>query len=397
MYRTLLRITVLLLLISVKSYSQCNTTVNLMQNNPQASSYGAPLTTGYESYRAYDMGADSLSTKWSVPYQDGREWGVDFGVKFNFCTIRMVWGDNEYPTGIVVKGSNNFTDWTVLDTLYGNHNKIVTMNLANVDSFRIIDIYVFGIVSGGTNYGLYNMQLYARGTNQKPVVSVNANTSYIVGTDINITANASDADGSITKVAFYQGTTKLGVDSTSPYACTWTGAAQGGPYAITARAFDNAGDSTVSTAVNVTVTAAAAYMKNWTLNGNNINNSNTGTVFIGTVPASSRGDTAMKLSVNGNVYAKKLTVTVLNWSDYVFGSAYKLKPLPDVEKYITSNKHLPGIPSEKEVLKEGISVGEHQSLLLGKIEELTLYVIQLNKKIESQQRQINQLRHKKQK
>jgi len=395
MYRTLLRITVLLLLISVKSYSQCSPT-NLLQNNPQASPYGAPLTTGYEPYRAYDMGSDSLSTKWSVPYQSaGREWGVDFGVKFNFCTIRMVWGDNEYPTGIIVKGTNDFGSWSTLGELYGNNNKIVTMSLANVDSFRIIDIYVFGIVSGGTNYGLYNMQLYARGTNQKPVVSVNANASYIVGTDINVTANASDADGSITKVAFYQGTTKLGVDSTSPYACTWTGAPQGGPYAITARAFDNAGDSTVSTAVNVTVTAAASYMKNWTLTGNNINNSNTGTVFIGAVPASSRGDTAMKLSVNGNVYAKKLTVTQLNWADYVFDPGYKLLSLQEVETFIQKNKHLPEIPSVKEIEKEGLSVGDNQAILLKKLEELTLYMIQLNKKIEAQQGQINQLRHRK--
>jgi hypothetical protein len=88
-----------------------------------------------------------------------------------------------------------------------------------------------------------------------------------------------------------------------------------------------------------------------------------------------------KLSVNGNIKTQKLIVTQTGWSDYVFEPAYQLRSLADVEKFIKKNKHLPDIPSTKEVGEKGISVGDNQALLLKKIEELTLYVIDLNKEV----------------
>lgn len=90
-----------------------------------------------------------------------------------------------------------------------------------------------------------------------------------------------------------------------------------------------------------------------------------------------------KLSVNGNIKTQKLIVTQTGWSDYVFDSSYQLKSLPDIERFIRKNKHLPDIPSTKEVEEKGVSVGDNQALLLKKIEELTLYII-------DQQKQINE-------
>lgn len=86
-----------------------------------------------------------------------------------------------------------------------------------------------------------------------------------------------------------------------------------------------------------------------------------------------------KLSVNGNIRSKKLIITQTGWSDYVFDSSYCLNPLTEVEQFIKINKHLPDIPSAKEVKKEGIDVGENQALLLKRIEELTLYMIEIQK------------------
>jgi hypothetical protein len=65
------------------------------------------------------------------------------------------------------------------------------------------------------------------------------------------------------------------------------------------------------------------------------------------------------------------------WSDHVFSSEYELRPLEDVKCYIEQNNHLPGIPSETEVIEQGINLGEMDALLLEKIEELTLYMIEL--------------------
>ncbi len=95
------------------------------------------------------------------------------------------------------------------------------------------------------------------GGNQLPTVSITApsnNTSITQGNSISITANASDSDGTITKVEFYQGTTKLGEDTTSPYSYTWGNAAIGS-YSITVKATDNENGSTTSTAISVNVTS----------------------------------------------------------------------------------------------------------------------------------------------
>ena len=72
------------------------------------------------------------------------------------------------------------------------------------------------------------------------------------------------------------------------------------------------------------------------------------------------------------------------WKDEVFKDDYNLLSINEVEKYISENGHLPDIPSEAEVMENGINVGEMNALLLQKIEELTLYVIELEKKIENQ-------------
>lgn len=68
-----------------------------------------------------------------------------------------------------------------------------------------------------------------------------------------------------------------------------------------------------------------------------------------------------------------------NWPDYVFGKSYKLPTLFDIEKHIKEKGHLIGIPSANEVSENGIAVGEMNAKLLNKIEELTLYLIELKK------------------
>jgi hypothetical protein len=88
------------------------------------------------------------------------------------------------------------------------------------------------------------------------------------------------------------------------------------------------------------------------------------------------------LAVNGKVSAKEVEVTLSGWSDFVFASDYTLRPLSEVESFINTNKHLPDVPSEAEVLENGVNVGEMSATLLQKIEELTLYIIDLNKRIE---------------
>ena len=86
-----------------------------------------------------------------------------------------------------------------------------------------------------------------------------------------------------------------------------------------------------------------------------------------------------RLSVNGQIGAKDVIVTNTGWSDYVFRPGYQLRPLSEVSAYIQANHHLPDVPSEAEVQEKGVSIGDMQSKLLAKIEELTLHMIQQDK------------------
>lgn len=107
-----------------------------------------------------------------------------------------------------------------------------------------------------------------------------------------------------------------------------------------------------------------------------------GQVSIGSVePTGPFAD--YKLGVDGTIVGKRVVVEIDNWADNVFESDYNLQPLSQVETFIQTNKHLPEIPSEAQVKKEGMNVGDMNALLLKKIEELTLYVIQQQKDIEA--------------
>lgn len=91
------------------------------------------------------------------------------------------------------------------------------------------------------------------------------------------------------------------------------------------------------------------------------------------------------LSVAGTIHAQAVKVDMLGWPDYVFKPSYELPTLSQLHEYIKNNQHLPEIPSEKEVEKNGVNLGEMNKALLKKVEELTLYLIQNDKKITSQQ------------
>ena len=113
----------------------------------------------------------------------------------------------------------------------------------------------------------------------------------------------------------------------------------------------------------------------------------TGNVGVGTL------NPTEKLSVNGTIKAKKVVVSTSGWSDMVFQKGYTLMPLREVEQSIQQHKHLPGIPSEQEVLENGVDVGDLQAKLLQKIEELTLYMIEQDKQMAMQSQLLSELQH----
>lgn len=95
------------------------------------------------------------------------------------------------------------------------------------------------------------------------------------------------------------------------------------------------------------------------------------------------------LTVNGKILAKEVEVVSVIQSDFVFEPDYALMPLSEVQVFIETNKHLPDVPSMFEFAEKGQNLAEVQDLLLRKIEELTLYLIQQQKEIEALKAKLN--------
>ena len=117
-------------------------------------------------------------------------------------------------------------------------------------------------------------------------------------------------------------------------------------------------------------------------------------VVIGSVPAQPAG---YRLFVDKGILTEKVKVAVKtsgDWSDHVFNEQYPLMPISQLEQFIKTNKHLPGIPSANDMIKNGNDLGQTDARLLEKIEELTLHLIELNKRmghLENENRQLKEI------
>ncbi len=122
-------------------------------------------------------------------------------------------------------------------------------------------------------------------------------------------------------------------------------------------------------------------------------NTNAGGIILGSGIAST--PKGYKLYVAEGILTEKVKVAIQNtddWSDKVFADAYQLRSLGEVEAFINKNKHLPDVPSAIEVVEKGVDLGKMDALLLQKIEELTLYMIELKKSNEQLRKELNELK-----
>ncbi|MBC8884239.1 hypothetical protein H9X57_15305 [Flavobacterium piscinae] len=124
--------------------------------------------------------------------------------------------------------------------------------------------------------------------------------------------------------------------------------------------------------------------------------STTGKIYIGDTPDYPTTTGNYKLYVEGGILTEKVKVALrnpnTNWADYVFADDYKLQSLKEVETFIKANKHLPGIESAQELVENGLDLADMQAKQMGKIEELTLYIIEQDKKLEQQSKDIEELK-----
>lgn len=119
------------------------------------------------------------------------------------------------------------------------------------------------------------------------------------------------------------------------------------------------------------------------------------TYLYGDLSIGTEDSKGYKLAVAGKMISEEVVVKLQNaWPDYVFSDTYNLKSIEGLEKYIKIHNKLPGMPSAQDVKESGMEVGETNRLLLEKIEELTLYIIDQNKKIDKMQKEIDTIKRK---
>ena len=112
---------------------------------------------------------------------------------------------------------------------------------------------------------------------------------------------------------------------------------------------------------------------------------------VGNVGIGTSSPTA-KLAVHGSIRAKEIRVEAAPWPDYVFRSGYSLIPLDKLERFIKAHKRLPGMPDEAAVSADGVELGNLSRLLVEKLEELTLHIIEQNKAIEKLEEEVKSLK-----
>lgn len=105
-------------------------------------------------------------------------------------------------------------------------------------------------------------------------------------------------------------------------------------------------------------------------------------VWVGTRKQVNGANSDALFNVDGKLSARAVVVTQQNWADFVFDKNYELMPLTDLENFYKENRHLPEVPSTREIIEKGNDLGKTDALLLQKIEELTLYIVEQQKQIE---------------
>jgi hypothetical protein len=286
-------------------------------------------------------------------------------------------------------------DGTIITTLTAPNTggwqsfQTIGTNIAFTQGVQTFRIHTLG--ANGWNMNWWELT----GPNALPTVSAGQDQN-IAQTSLSLSGTANDADGAISS---YQWSLVSGPGgstfSSATTASTTVSSLVEGSYTFRLTVTDNSQGVSYD---DVVVNVVSPYANTWSLNGNT--NINPSLQFIGTtdnqpIVFKTNNVQQARIAADGTLHAKKIKVTQTGWADFVFDSTYHLMPLEQVQKFIRQNKHLPDVPSAKEVTGEGLNLGDNQAVLLRKIEELTLYVLQLNQRIKEQEEEIKKLKEKK--
>lgn len=223
------------------------------------------------------------------------------------------------------------------------------------------------------------------GDTQPPTAPSNLAASNTTSSATTLNWNASTDNVGVTSYQIRQNNVNVGTVSGTTTTYTAGGLSASTTYSFNVVALDAANNvSQASNTVSVTTEASSGGTPYTSTNANlptvnwqALNLYVSGTVGIGTAPPNANN---FRLAVNGDIRGKELIVES-GWSDFVFSPDYKLLSIKEVEEYIIKNGHLKDIPPASHVQQNGVGLAETNMRLLQKVEELMLYIIELNKKL----------------
>ncbi len=368
-------------LITSQNWTQFNFTVTATASNPVIVAYTAPIGGG--------AGNEIFIDNITITAQGGG-------------------GDTQPPTAPTnLAASNTTSTATTLNWTASTDNVGVTQYQIRRDNVNIgtvggtITTYNATGLTASTSYN-FNVVALDAAANVSPASNTvqittladndtlaptapsNLAASNIASTSLTLNWTASTDNVGVTNYRIFRNNTLLGETGNNSITYNVSGLSDSTTYSFYVVAQDAAGNtSNQSNTINPTTTSGGGGEPYTTLNANlptvNWQSQNfyaSGEVGIGTSP-----NPNFQLSVNGTIRAKEVIVES-GWSDFVFEKNYYLAPLREVEQFINNNGHLKDIPSEAEVRQNGVGLAEINTLLLQKIEELTLYMIDINKRIE---------------
>ncbi|MDB5257365.1 MAG: carbohydrate-binding protein, partial [Chitinophagaceae bacterium] len=228
----------------------------------QNTQYGSTVGSSTSWNNGWYYRNDGVDLQYSTPengptigYTEANEW-LQYTVNVTTTgsyTVKVRAAGNGGKLSLSVDGTTVITNATITAT--SGWDAWATITLGNINLTAGKHTLRATVTTAGYNLSYFDFSTTAI-VNQAPTVNLTSpanGSSSVAPASIVINANAADTDGTVSKVDFYNGTTLLGTDATSPYSYTWSVTAAG-TYSITAKATDNAGAVTTSAAVSVTVT-----------------------------------------------------------------------------------------------------------------------------------------------
>jgi trimeric autotransporter adhesin len=340
---------------------------NTIANGPYSFACGA-LSTSSGSYSFSEGVSSTASGAYSSAFGFGAQAtgyaSIAFGGSIAQSFSSFVLGQYNYNPG-----TYNSTSWVATDPLFVIGNG--TNNIARSNALTVLK-------NGNTGIGTANPEAKLHIQNALGGSLGKISFDVLQWSNANIGWNS-----------FYQGFNISRSASTSNWTSASDGARNGSSVILTNLAGDIHLATIASTgAAPVTLTDAQVFA------AVKMKIQNDGKVLIGDPTTVTMPD-GYKLFVQTGILTEKLKIAIKGtpkWSDYVFAKNYKLKSFEELESYIQTNKHLPNIPSAEEMVKNGLDVATMDAKLLEKIEELTLYVLDLGKQNVEMKKEIERLK-----